>query len=138
MGIVKEFKEFALKGNVLDLAVGVIIGGAFGGIVTSLIKDLVMPVVGLAGKVNFADASILLRAKDKEIPGSEDIFLNYGSFITVLINFLIMALVLFLVIKLFNEARRRFDAQPPATPPAPTREEILLTEIRDLLARKQG
>ena len=123
----------------LDLAVGTVIGAAFGKIVGSLIEDIIMPVVGLAGNVDFSKASILLKSKDPAIAGSMDIFLRYGNFITVIINFLILAFVLFLVIKAFNEAKRRFEATPPpapAVPPAPTKDQVLLTEIRDLLARR--
>lgn len=136
MSLVKEFKEFALKGNVLDLAVGVIIGGAFGKIVESLIGDIIMPVVGLAGNVDFSKAQILIKAKDATVAGSNDIFIRHGNFITIAINFLILAFVLFMVIKAFNTAKRRFEAQPPAAPavpPPPTKDQVLLTEIRDLL-----
>ncbi|MDP1663224.1 MAG: large-conductance mechanosensitive channel protein MscL [Phycisphaerales bacterium] len=147
MGMVKEFREFALKGNVLDLAVGVIIGAAFGTIVGSFIKDIIMPVVGLAGNVDFSKAEYMLRAGVPAvmdgttvlIPGKDPIMLRYGNFVTVAINFIILAFCIFLVIKLFNTARRRFEAQPvpaPAVPPAPTKEQVLLTEIRDLLARR--
>lgn len=156
MGMVKEFREFALKGNVLDLAVGVIIGGAFGGIVGSMISDLIMPVVGMAGDVNFKDTYVPLSESAKKavaawpaahagapMPLAEaqkaGSVLAYGNFITVTINFIILAFCIFMVVKLFNTARRRFEAQPapaPAVPPAPTKEEILLTEIRDLLARR--
>ena len=154
MGMVKEFREFALKGNVLDLAVGVIIGGAFGGIVTSIINDLMMPVVGIAGNVNFKDTYVPLSENAKKAvaawPGAHEgapmplveaqkagSVLAYGNFITIVINFIILAFCIFLVVKLFNAARRRFEAEPaatPAVPAAPTKEQILLTEIRDLLA----
>jgi large conductance mechanosensitive channel len=139
MGLVKEFREFALKGNVLDLAVGVVIGGAFGKIVSSLIEDVIMPVVGLAGNVDFSKAQYLLKGKDAAVAGSQDIFLRYGNFITIVINFIILAFVLFLVIKAFNEAKKRFEATPPpapAVPPPPTKDQVLLTEIRDLLAHR--
>lgn len=148
MGLVKEFREFALKGNMLDLAVGVIIGAAFGNIVNSLIKDMIMPIVGMAGEVDFTNRFVPLGAKVKEAVlanpnlGLEEArklgsVLAYGSFITITINFLILALCIFLVIKAFNTARRRFEAEkPPAPPPGPTNEEKLLTEIRDLLARR--
>lgn len=137
MGFIKEFREFALKGNMLDLAVGVIIGGAFGGIVNSLIKDIIMPVVGLAGNVDFSEAKLLLKGKDPANPKSADIFLSYGSFVTVFINFLILAFCIFLVVKAFNAAKKRFEAEKPAPAPAgPTPDQKLLTEIRDLLARK--
>lgn len=149
MGMIKEFREFALKGNVLDLAVGVIIGAAFGGIVTSLIGDLIMPIVGMAGNVDFSKAEYMLRpgiaavvGADGKIvaPAVDPVMLRYGKFITIVINFIILAFCIFLVVKAFNAAKRRFDAQPvpaPAVPPAPTKEQVLLTEIRDLLAARR-
>ncbi len=148
MSMIKEFKEFALKGNVLDLAVAVIIGAAFGTIITSFIGDVVMPIVGLAGKVDFSKAVIELRPSvaavtdasgkviSEAIPANN---LRYGAFITNTINFLILAFCIFIVVKVFNTARKKFEAQPkpaPAVPPAPTKEQVLLTEIRDLLARR--
>lgn len=145
MSLVKEFKEFALKGNVLDLAVGVIIGTAFGGIVNSMINDVIMPVVGkIVGNVDFKNLYFPLSDK---IPQGSPLdkareagpVLAYGSFITIVINFLILAFCIFMIVKIFNAARRRFEAQPPpapAVPPAPTKEQVLLTEIRDLLARR--
>ncbi|MBX3377884.1 MAG: large-conductance mechanosensitive channel protein MscL [Phycisphaeraceae bacterium] len=137
MGFIKEFREFALKGNMLDLAVGVIIGGAFGGIVQSMIKDIIMPIVGMAGSVDFSEAKILLKAKDPENPKSSDIFLSYGNFITIFINFLILAFCIFIVVKFFNTARKKFEKQQAPPPPAgPTKDQQLLTEIRDLLAKK--
>lgn len=152
MGMIKEFREFALKGNVLDLAVGVIIGAAFGNIVQSLIKDLIMPVVGLGGNVDFSKAEYMLKAGVPAVTEGgrpdgkvlvaavEPIMLRYGNFITVTINFLILAFCIFLVVKLFNAARRRFEAQPvpaPATEPPPTKDQVLLSEIRDLLAARR-
>ncbi|HEX8875601.1 MAG TPA: large conductance mechanosensitive channel protein MscL [Phycisphaerales bacterium] len=148
MGFIKEFREFALKGNMLDLAVGVIIGGAFGGIVNSLIKDIIMPVVGMAGNVDFNNRFVPLGGTVAEqLKTNPNLTLEqargfgpvlaYGSFITVTINFLILAFCIFLVVKAFNSARKRFEAEKPAPAPAgPTPEQKLLTEIRDLLARK--
>ena len=134
MGFIKEFREFALKGNMLDLAVGVIIGGAFGGIVQSLIKDIIMPVVGLAGSVDFSDAKVLLKAKDPSNPKSADNFLGYGNFITAAINFLILAFCIFLVVKAFNIARKKFEKEQAPPPPAgPSSTDKLLMEIRDTL-----
>lgn len=134
MGLISEFKEFALKGNFFDMAIGVVIGGAFGGIVTSLIKDLIMPVVGLAGNVDFSKATMLL--KDNGDP-AKNIVLSYGNFVTVVVNFFILAFVLFLVVKAYNTAKKRFEAEAPAAAPAgPTPDQKLLTEIRDLLARR--
>ncbi len=150
MGLLTEFREFALKGNVLDMAVGVIIGGAFGGIVSSMISDLIMPVVGMAGNANFKDSYIPLSksardavtaAGDKALPLAEaqkaGAVLAYGNFITVTVNFLILAFILFMVVKAFNTAKKRFEAEKPAPAPAgPSAEQKLLMEIRDLLARK--
>ncbi len=137
MGMIKEFKDFALKGNVLDLAVGVIIGGAFGKIVGSLIEDIIMPVIGLAGNVDFSKAEYLLKKADPAIAGSKDVFLRYGQFITIVINFVILAFIIFLVVKAFNTAKKKFEKEQPAAAPAgPTAEQKLLTEIRDLLARR--
>jgi large conductance mechanosensitive channel len=153
MGFISEFKEFALKGNVLDLAVGVIIGGAFGGIVSSFIGDIMMPVVGLAGNVNFKDAYLPLSegvktaadAFAKANPGKAlpladaqkiGSVMAYGNFITVVINFIILAFCVFLVVKAFNSAKKRFEAQKPAPAPAgPTTEQKLLMEIRDALKK---
>ncbi|HMN39973.1 MAG TPA: large conductance mechanosensitive channel protein MscL [Phycisphaerales bacterium] len=143
MGMVKEFKEFALKGNMLDLAVAVIIGGAFGGIVKSLIDDVIMPPVGLAlGKVDFKNLYYPLSDKvaaglDLEAARKAGPVVAYGNFITVTINFIILAFIIFLVVKAFNTAKKRFEAQKPAAAPAgPTAEQKLLTEIRDLLAKR--
>jgi large conductance mechanosensitive channel len=149
MGFIKEFREFALKGNVLDLAVGVIIGGAFGGIVNSMIKDVIMPVVGMAGSVDFSNQFIALTAStqekiDAKLAAGEPVTLEvarglgpvlaWGNFVTIILNFLILAFCIFLVIKAFNIARKRFEAEKPAPPPpGPSAEEKLLGEIRDLL-----
>ncbi|MFO0858252.1 MAG: large-conductance mechanosensitive channel protein MscL [Phycisphaerales bacterium] len=134
MGLIKEFKEFALKGNFFDMAIGVVIGGAFGTIVSSLINDIIMPVVGMAGSVDFRDKRHLLKAADPQVKDSADIFLRYGSFITVLVNFLILAFVLFIVVKMYNTAKKRFEKEAPAPAPAgPTTDQKLLMEIRDAL-----
>jgi large conductance mechanosensitive channel len=145
MGLLKEFREFALKGNVLDLAVGVIIGGAFGSIVNSMIKDVIMPVVGIAGEVDFTNRFIPLGAKVREAVTTNPNMsleearklgsvLAYGSFVTVTINFVILAFCIFLVIKAFNTARKRFESEKPAPPPAgPSEDVLLLREIRDSL-----
>lgn len=152
MGLVKEFKEFALRGNVLDLAVGVIIGGAFGKIVTSMINDVIMPFIAIPGAADFKNfylpltskvATAVDAAKVAEKPLTLDqakavgpVF-AYGSFVTEVLNFLILAACVFLIIKLFNTARKRFEAAKPVPPPpGPTKEQVLLTEIRDLLAKK--
>lgn len=143
MGMIKEFKEFALKGNVLDLAVGVIIGGAFGGIINSLIADIIMPPIGLVlGKVNFKDLKYVIQpgtpAHTDEgkglVPATAEVAINYGNFITIVINFIILAFCIFLVVKMFNAARKRFEAEKPAPAPAgPSPSEKLLAEIRDEL-----
>ncbi len=138
MSLVKEFKEFISRGNVVDLAVGVIIGGAFGSIVTSMVNDVVMPPIGmLTSKVNFADkqwqlAPDTVGTDGKKIPGAT---IAYGHFIQTCITFLIVAVVIFLVVKGVN-ALKRHEAAKPAAPPEPTAQEKLLTEIRDLLAKK--
>lgn len=148
MGVMKEFKEFALKGNVLDLAVGVIIGAAFGKIVNSLIEDVIMPVVGkiTGGGVDFSQYKFVLQAAVAEVkdgtgkvvtPGIAEIAVRLGSFVTIVINFIILAFVIFLVVKAFNTAKKRFEAEKPAAAPAgPTTDQKLLMEIRDLLARR--
>lgn len=132
--MVQEFKAFVMRGNVVDMAVGVIIGAAFGKIVTSVIEDLIMPVVGLAGNVDFSKAQFLLKAADPAVASSKDIFLRYGNFITIAINFLILAFCIFMVVKGMNAMKKKEEAKPSA-PPAPTKEEVLLTEIRDLLKK---
>ena len=134
MGMMSEFKAFVMRGNVVDLAVGVIIGGAFGKIVGSVIEDLIMPVVGLAGNVDFSKAQMLLKAADPAVATSKDIFLRYGNFVTILINFLILAFCIFMVVKLMNSMKKA-EAAKPAAPPAPSAEEKLLGEIRDLLKK---
>ena len=144
MGMVKEFKEFAMKGNVVDLAVGVIIGGAFGKIVTSMIDDLIMPVVGkVLGNVDFSNMYIALSDK---IVKSGDAWpaladakkigpvFAYGNFITVAINFIILAFIIFLMIKAMNNTRKK-EAAAPAPAPGPTADQKLLTDIRDLLKK---
>ncbi len=145
MGFISEFREFALKGNVLDLAVGVIIGGAFGKIVNSMIEDLIMPVVGIAGNVDFSKATLKLadgKAAVKDAagvvltPAGPDVLLRYGNFITIVINFIILAFCIFLVVKAFNAAKKRFEAEKPAPAPAgPSTTDKLLMEIRDSLKR---
>ena len=135
MAIVKEFKEFAMRGNVVDLAVGVIIGAAFGKIVTSLVNDVIMPPIGyLTGGIDFKNLKVLIKEGDptKKIA---DVSINYGNFINTVIEFLIVAFCIFMVVKAINSLRKPEEA-PPAADPAPTKEEVLLTEIRDLLAKK--
>jgi large conductance mechanosensitive channel len=132
MGLASEFKEFAMKGNVVDLAVGVIIGAAFGKIVSSLVGDLFMPALGrLLGGVNFADLAISL-GKD---PTGKEVLVRYGAFLQTIFDFLIIALVLFFAIKGINRLKRPQPTEAPPPPPPP-RSEVLLGEIRDLLAKR--
>jgi len=130
MGIAQEFKDFAMRGNVVDMAVGIIIGGAFGKIVSSLVNDVIMPPIGvLLGDVDFSDLAWPLKAAQGDIPA---VTLNYGAFINTVLDFLIVAVAIFAMIKLMNAAKKREEAAPSA-PPAPSNEERLLTEIRDAL-----
>jgi large conductance mechanosensitive channel len=131
MSLGSEFKEFAIKGNVIDLAIGVVIGAAFGKIVASLVADIIMPPIGrVVGGINFADLAVRLGLD----PTGKPVLLKYGSFLQTVLEFLIVAFALFLVIKAVNVLKR----PPPtvAAPPAPTRSEELLVEIRDLLAKR--
>ena len=134
MSMLKEFQEFALKGNVVDMAVGIIIGGAFGTIVASLVKDVIMPPIGLMlGGVDFSDIKVPLRAT---APGREAVTMNIGTFINNVISFLILAIAVFMLVKAVNELRKRFETEKPATPPAPPPSEVYLKEIRDALVKK--
>ncbi|HPF15278.1 MAG: large-conductance mechanosensitive channel protein MscL [Planctomycetes bacterium] len=145
MGVIKEFKEFAMRGNVLDMAVGIIIGGAFGTIVQSMVKDVIMPPIGLAlGKVDFSELKLQLQDAVPEVKNAageitqkaaEAVTLNYGNFINNVITFLIVAFSVFMLIKAMNSMKKKEEAAP-APPPAPPAEQVLLTEIRDLLAKK--
>ena len=130
MGIVKEFKAFAMRGNVIDMAIGIVIGGAFGKIVSSLVADVIMPPVGmLLGKVNFADLAITLKRASGDVAA---VTLNYGKFVQTAVDFVIIAFAIFVVIKGMNSLKRK-EKSAPAAPPGPSTEETLLTEIRDLL-----
>jgi large conductance mechanosensitive channel len=141
MGLVAEFKEFALKGNMIDLAVGVIIGAAFGGLVKSLVDDVLMPPLGwLMGGLDFSDKVIVLQHANTAHPITQkvlpkDVVLSYGKFINASIQFLIVAIAIFAIIKLINTARRKPPA-PDDAPPAPTKDQELLMEIRDELRRR--
>lgn len=140
MGMIKEFKEFAMKGNVVDMAVGIIIGGAFGKIVSSIVSDIIMPPVGVLLKgSNFADMKVVLQQATVDAAGNAvpEVTLNYGNFIQTVIDFLIIAFSIFLVIKAINKMRKKKEEEAPAPveEPAPTKEEVLLTEIRDLLKK---
>lgn len=140
MSVIKEFKEFAMRGNVIDLAVGVVIGGAFGKIVASLVADVIMPPIGLLiGGVNFTDLKWEMKAKEV-VDGVEQaaVTLNYGNFLQVTFDFLIVAFAIFLFVKGINTLNKKKAETPvtPAAPPTPSKEELLLTEIRDLLKKK--
>jgi large conductance mechanosensitive channel len=135
MKIVDEFKAFAMKGNVVDMAVGIIIGAAFGKIVSSIVGDIIMPPLGLLiGGVNFTDLKVVMKAATEVKPA---VTWNYGNFLQVCFDFLIVAFAVFLVIKAIVIARKKENELPaaPVTPPPPTKEELLLTEIRDLLKK---
>ncbi|GAB3001880.1 large-conductance mechanosensitive channel [Arenimonas maotaiensis] len=141
MGMISEFKEFALRGNVVDLAVGVVIGGAFGKIVSSLVNDLITPVISLfTGSADFKSLSVTLRTAVLDAEGKETVpalLLNYGSFIQSVIDFTLIALVIFFAVKAINRLRRQEQAAPPAPAPAePSAEAKLLAEIRDLLSKR--
>jgi len=137
--MLKEFREFAMKGNVVDLAIGVIIGAAFGAIVNSLVADIIMPIIGaITGGLDFSNYFVPLAksvtAGNLADAKKQGAVLAYGNFITITLNFLIVAIVLFFVIRVMNQFKRTEAAAPPA-PPKPTRSEELLTEIRDLLKK---
>jgi large conductance mechanosensitive channel len=132
MSLASEFKEFAMKGNVVDLAVGVIVGAAFGKIVSSMVANVIMPVIGkLIGGFNFSDLAISLGTD----PAGKPVAVTYGVFLQSVFDFIIIAVVLFMAIRAINRLKRPVPP-PPAAPPPPTREEQLLTEIRDLLAKR--
>lgn len=134
MGMLQEFKEFAMRGNVVDLAVGVVIGGAFGKIVSSVVADMIMPPIGvLMGGVNFTNLKMVLKEGVGEIPA---VTLNYGNFIQSGVDFLIVAMAIFLMIKALNSMKKAEAAAPPAAPPPPPATEVLLGEIRDLLKQR--
>lgn len=145
MGMLKEFKSFAMKGNVLDLAVAVIIGGAFGKIITSFVNDVLMPPIGLLlGNTDFSNLKVILKAGADAVmngdqvvtPAVTAVTLNYGVFINTVLDFLIVAFSIFMVIKAFNSMKKK-QAEAPAAPPAPSKEETLLAEIRDILKEKK-
>lgn len=141
MGLIKEFKEFAMRGNVVDLAIAVVIGAAFGKIVSSVVADIIMPPLGLLlGGVNFADWVIILKAAGVDALGNATpvVTMNIGSFIQTIFDFIIIAFAIFLLIRGINRLthlKKREEAAAP--PPAPSKEEVLLTEIRDLLKEKR-
>lgn len=141
MSFIKDFKEFAMKGNIIDMAVGVIIGGAFGKIVSSLVNDIIMPVVStMTGGDNLSKMKyIITKGQEATAEGQaaiEEVAINYGMFIQNIVDFLIIALSIFVALKVIMKFKRK-EAESPAAPPAPTKEEVLLTEIRDLLKEKK-
>lgn len=144
MSIIQEFKEFAVKGNMMDLAIGVIIGGAFGKIVDSLVKDVMMPLISaIIGDINFNDLFIVLGENPNNIQtlaAAREAGLNvfaYGSFITILINFFLLAIVVFMMVKALNKMRKQAEAAPaPEAPAEPSEDVLLLREIRDSLKNK--
>lgn len=132
--MIKEFKEFAMRGSVIDLAVGVVIGGAFGKIVTSLVDDIIMPPLGfILGGIDFSDMKVVLTEAN-EAAGTTEVAINYGNFINIIIQFLIIAFCIFMVIKGINSLKRAKSEEEAAA--EPTKEEVLLTEIRDILKNK--
>lgn len=138
MSMLQEFKEFAMKGNVVDLAVGVIIGGAFGKVVSSFVADVIMPPIGvLLGGVNFSDLAITLQEATKTAAGVDvpAVVIGYGKFIQTMVDFTIVAAVIFLIIKLMNSMKKKAEEAPAPANPAPTNQEVLLAEIRDLLKK---
>ncbi len=142
MGMMQEFKDFALKGNVMDLAVGVIIGGAFGKIVDSLVGDVIMPIVGrIFGGLNFTEMFVMLAPPAKAVEGAASFaslkaaganLLGYGNFLTILVNFIILAFIIFMMVKQMNRLKKE---APPAPPAAPPEDVVLLREIRDSLRK---
>jgi large conductance mechanosensitive channel len=134
----QEFKKFALKGNVVDLAIGVIIGGAFGKIVSSLVNDIIMPIFGvITGGMNLKAAKWVIKAAS-EADGIAELSLNYGQFLQNVVDFLIISFSIFMVIKLLSRFKKKEEAKPePEKQPEPTKEELLLAEIRDLLKKKK-
>ena len=133
MSMIQEFKSFAMRGNVVDMAVGIVIGGAFGKIVSSFVADVLMPPIGmLLGNVDFSDLAVTLRAAEE---GAEAVMLRYGVFVQTVVDFIIIAFAIFLVVKAMNAAQKK-EEEKPAEPPKPSKEEVLLTEIRDALRAK--
>lgn len=132
MGMLKEFKDFAVKGNVIDMAVGIIIGAAFGKIISSFVGDVVMPGIGvLVGGVDFSDLAFVLKDAVGEAPA---VMINYGKFIQTVVDFTIVAFAIFIAVKAMNSMKKK-EEEAPKAPPAPSNEEVLLTEIRDLLKK---
>lgn len=132
MGMMSEFKDFAMRGNVVDMAVGIVIGGAFGKIVSSFVADVLMPPIGLIlGGVDFSNLAVTLK---EAAGGAEAVLMNYGVFIQTVVDFVIIAFAIFMVVKAMNSMKNEPEPEPEA-PPEPSKEEVLLTEIRDALRR---
>ena len=137
MKILQEFKTFAMRGNVVDMAVGVVIGGAFGKIISSLVSDILMPPIGvLTSDVDFAGLRVVLKQASVDTAGKTvpEVAIAYGAFVTAAVNFLIIAFAIFMVVKAMSYLKRKEEVSPP--PPAPAKEQVLLTEIRDILKAK--
>ncbi|HOJ02913.1 MAG TPA: large-conductance mechanosensitive channel protein MscL [Bacteroidota bacterium] len=135
MGMFQEFKAFAMRGNVVDMAVGIVIGAAFGTIVSSFVADVLTPPLGLLmGGVDFSGLKIVLKAAEGDVPA---VTLNWGMFIQKIVDFIIVAFAIFMVIKAMNAFKKK-EETAPAAPPAPPAEEVLLTEIRDILKQQRG
>ncbi|MGE6690620.1 large-conductance mechanosensitive channel protein MscL [Stutzerimonas stutzeri] len=135
MSLINEFKAFAVRGNVVDMAVGIVIGAAFGKIVSSFVDGVIMPPLGLLiGGVDFSDLAIVLKDAVGEAPA---VVLRYGAFIQTVVDFVIIAFAIFMAIKAINHLKRK-EAEAPSAPPAPSKEELLLTEIRDLLREQKS
>lgn len=133
MKMLQEFKQFAMRGNVMDMAIGIIIGAAFGKIVSSVVADVIMPPIGLLlGGVDFSDLSITLK---EGVDGAAPVLLKYGAFINTIIDFIIIAFAIFMLVKGINSLKRK-EEEKPAAPPEPTKSEILLAEIRDELRKR--
>lgn len=136
MSMMKEFKEFAVRGNVIDMAIGIVIGAAFGTIVKSFVADVVMPPIGvLLGGVDFAELVIVVKEAIGETPA---VTVNYGTFLMTIFDFIIIAFAIFMVVKGMNNMKRKKEEEAAADPPPPPAEEVLLTEIRDLLKKDNG
>jgi large conductance mechanosensitive channel len=141
MKLITEFKAFAMRGNVVDMAVGIIIGGAFGKIVSSVVADVIMPPIGLLlGGVKFTELKIIMKDPILDAAGAvttQGVSINYGNFLQTTVDFVIIAFAIFMMIKAMNSIKKKEDVTPePAVPPAPTKEEVLLAEIRDILKNK--
>jgi large conductance mechanosensitive channel len=134
MGMMQEFKEFAVKGNVVDMAVGIIIGGAFGKIVSSFVADVIMPPIGvILGGVDFSSLAITLKEAAGEVPA---VVISYGKFIQTMVDFIIIAFAIFMAIRAINALKKK-EEEKPESPPEPSNEEVLLSEIRDLLKQQK-